>query len=379
MTEYEVRLGETRFPFHVCAGESSWPELQRHVRGLDADLFAVVTDVGVPRSAVRSAVSALGGVARTEVLTLTAEEKDKTLATVDRLAGQVIRAGATRASVVVALGGGLVGNVAGLLAALLYRGVRLVHLPTTLLAMSDSALSLKQAVNSGAGKNHLGTFHAPVLVWNNLDLLTSLPPEEISSALCETIKNVLGIVPGRYDELAVALRPDARYSLDTLAGFIDLCVHAKAEVTRHDPLEQREGLVLEYGHTVGHAAELLTGGALRHGHAVGVGMLVAARVSRLLGHLDTEVEAAHHALLVRNGAPVHLPADVNENALMDVIQYDNKRGYLPARPGTTDLVLLAGLGRPLVHGDSLLTRVDDQLLRQAIRSTTPATPKAVIS
>ncbi|MCX4098713.1 2-deoxy-scyllo-inosose synthase [Nocardia sp. alder85J] len=369
--EREVQFGDIRYPFHVQSGDRSWDEFARRMTELDADRFAVVTDEGVPADLVAAAETCLAAVAATAVFTVPNSEKAKNVETLDRLAEQVIGAGATRNTVIVALGGGLAGNVAGLLAALIFRGIRLVHLPTTLLGMSDSVLSLKQAVNSRIGKNHLGTFYTPVLVWNNLDFLSTLPPEEIRSALCETIKNVLGICPDRYDEVAAKLRPDAVYDMRTISEFIDLCVTAKISVMRLDHREKREALVLEYGHTVGHAAELLTGGQLRHGHAIGVGMLVAARVSCLLGLMDESDAEAHRILLERNGSPVALPGQLTVDEILAVVRRDNKRGYVPARPGAADMIVLEGLGRPHWVGDNIITQVDEDILRSAINSYLP--------
>jgi 3-dehydroquinate synthase/2-deoxy-scyllo-inosose synthase len=269
---------------------------------------------------------------------------------------------------VVALGGGVAGNMAGLLAGLLYRGIRLVHLPTTLLGMSDSVLSAKQAVNSRQGKNHLGMFHPPVLVWNQLEFLDSLPAAEIQSALCEMVKNVICICPERYDEVAAKLRPDGRYSPAVITDFIDLCLDAKTRVMRDDPWEKREALVLEYGHTVGHAAEIVSGGTFRHGFAIGVGMLAAARVSGLLGYLSRSDEAAHRFLLQRNGAPTKLPDSLAVEEILRTVRLDNKRGYLRSREGMCDFILLDGLGMPHRGEGTLISQVDEEIVRAGIES-----------
>ncbi|MER6214335.1 2-deoxy-scyllo-inosose synthase [Streptomyces sp. NPDC001674] len=363
-----VRFGDVRYDFHVRHGRAAWDDLGARLADLDADRFVVIADAGLPDAMVAAAELALSAVAPTLVLSAEADETRKHLTALDRLAEQALKSGITRRSVVVALGGGVVGNVAGLLAALLFRGVRLVHLPTTLLGMSDSVLSLKQAVNSRCGKNHLGTFHAPVLVWNNLDFLQSLPADEIRSALCEMIKNVLGIVPERYDEVASLLRTDGRYTPEVLTRFIDLCVDAKTAVMREDHTEKHEALVLEYGHTTGHAAELLTGGRLRHGYAIGIGMLAAARMSRELGLMDLSDELAHRRLLELNGAPTRLPAELGTDAILDAVRLDNKRGYVPGRSGALDFILLEALGRAHRPGGKLITQVDEDTVRLGIDS-----------
>ncbi|MEU9410984.1 2-deoxy-scyllo-inosose synthase [Streptomyces sp. NPDC048281] len=363
----EVRFGETNYPFHIRGGRSSWTDLHKILSKLDADRFIVVADSGLPQHVVAEAQDHISSVAPTAVLRVEATERAKTLTTIDSLAEEAIRAGATRQSIVIGLGGGLVGNIAGLLAGLVFRGIRLVHLPTTLLAMSDSTLSLKQGVNSRQGKNHIGVFHPPVLVWNQLDFLETLAPEEIRSALCETVKNVLAIVPERYDDLARLLRTDARYSYTDLVSVINLCVDAKTAVMADDHREKQGALVLEYGHTVGHAIELHSDGAVHHGFAIGLGMLVAARMSRELGGLERSEEAAHRELLGRNGAPT-TATSVKVEDILELVRLDNKRGYVPRRTGACDFILLDGLGRPRISNGSLITQVDEETVRAGIAS-----------
>jgi 3-dehydroquinate synthetase len=363
-----VHFNSANYDFCVRSGMDAWQDLRRRLMSLDADIFLLVADSGIPPQLIAATESVLASVTRTRKLTVHPGEDSKRLTILDQLADQAITFGVSRKSVVVALGGGVAGNIAGLLAALLFRGIRLVHMPTTLLGMSDSALSLKQAVNSQHGKNHIGTFYAPILVWNQLDFLETLPPDEIRSALCEMIKNVLCIVPERYDEVARWLRPDAGYSPAELADFIGLCLEAKAKVMAHDQFEKGEALILEYGHTVGHAAELLSRGRIRHGFAVGLGMLAAARVSRQLGYMSRSDEAAHLKLLELNGAPTRMISGLTADDILGMCRHDNKRGYVNSRAGQLDLVLLAGLGRPLRQGDSLITQVSEAVVRSGITS-----------
>lgn len=364
----DVHFGAARYHFCVRSGPDAWSDLRQRLKLLDADFFLVVADSGIPAPLVARTESTLMSVAKTKRLTVPSNESAKNLETINRLADQAIAAGISRASVVVALGGGVAGNIAGLLAALLFRGIRLVHLPTTLLGMSDSTLSLKQAVNSRYGKNHLGTFHAPVLVWNQLDFLATLPADETRSALCELIKNVLAIIPDRYDEVARWLRPDADYPPTRLASFIELCVDAKTKVMTGDQHEKGDALVLEYGHTIGHAAELLSGGQLRHGFAVGLGMLAAARISHQLGYLSQSDVEAHLELLELNGAPTTMMPELNTENILELCRHDNKRGYVKARTGQLDLVLLEKLGRPIRHGDSLISQVSEPIVRAGIQT-----------
>jgi 3-dehydroquinate synthetase len=373
VSEYEITFGPCQYGFYVGDGPDAWSVLVERLAELEVDRFAVVTEPGVPFHFADQLVERISSdVAEAVLLRFPPGERGKTVAAVNDLAEGALRNGLTRRSGIVAFGGGLAGNVAGLLAALLFRGIRLVHAPTTLLAMSDSVLSLKQAVNSGLGKNHIGTFHAPEFVWNNLAYLESVPAHEIRGALCETIKNVLAICPERLAELAGILDARCAYTPDDYLRIIDICVEAKTSVMRADPHENGDALVLEYGHTIGHAVELLSAGRMTHGLAIGVGMLTAARVSRLLGLLDEHAEWTHWELLELNGAPTALPAGIEPGRVVDVSRLDNKRGYLRQREGHRDMVLLEGIGRPVRSAGCLLTQVPEQLLAESLQAMGPA-------
>ena len=372
----EVRFGDVRYPIYVRSGPASWQEFAGLLTELHADRFLLVTDGGVPAGSVRAVALGLGELAPVTLLRVPADERAKNLSTIDDLAKEAFTSGATRMSVFVALGGGLAGNVAGLLAHLFLRGARLVHIPTTLLAMSDSVLSLKQAVNSPVGKNHLGAFHAPELVWSQLDCLATLPPAQIRAALCEVIKNIITICPERFDEMAARLRADAVYSQAEFAWFIGLCVDAKQKVMAADPHEKGRALVLEYGHTVGHAAELVTGGKFSHGLAIGVGGLAAARIATLFGIGDPAVEEAHETLLLLNGAPTYFRGDFDADRLMQAIRLDNKRGYIPHRLGCIDMILLAGLGQPNHADGSIITQVPEDVVLAGIQSRISRLPSS---
>lgn len=371
----ELIFGGHAFGYHVRSGERAWPELLDRLAALDVDRFVLVTDDGFPASLVREAHAAISGVRACSLLTFAASEAAKTLGTVEELSARAEEEGdITVASCIIALGGGLVANVAGFLAATQFRGLPLVHIPTTLLSMADVMPSLKQGVNTRAGKNHLGAYKAPEFVWNDLTYLRSLPPVEIRAALCEMIKFILTVPPagpGGYDEALTALHPDAQYTDEQLLNFIRLCVDAKCSVMAHDPHEAGEGLVFEYGHTVGHPIELLAARAgkrpITHGLAVGLGMLVAARVSHALGMLSEDEVAYHVALLRRNGSMTAIPTDIATSDILQMVAHDNKRGRLRPLPlGAFNLVLLKRLREPNRTRGTVLTQVEAGLVAEAI-------------
>jgi 3-dehydroquinate synthetase len=363
-----------RFPYYLRTGAESWQELQTLLAQLQADCFFLVSETGLPAS-LREMVGEQVGLVKRPCLPLTFErgEEHKNLATVNRLINDAIEAGASKASVIVALGGGLAGNIAGLLAGTLFRGVHFVHIPTTLLAASDSVLSLKQGVNSTFGKNHVGIYAAPAFVWANLDVLQTLPKDETRAALCELIKNVLTICPEYLDEVFDALRVNARYAPEQIARFITICLEAKCSVMAEDALEKHRAILLEYGHTLGHAFELAVPGLLTHGLAVGLGMVVEATIARMLGLLSEEDLEVHYHLLRANGALTSIPAHqgFSTERIFTFLEKDNKRGIRYRGAGEEregyDMVLLRGLGRPNLSPDgSVLTRVERSVIEAAL-------------
>ncbi len=362
----ELRFGEHAYPFLIRSGSGALDELSERLRALDPDRFVFVVDKGVPPPARREVGDRLREIAPVTVIEVLPGEKNKTPEAVTAIMATALGGGATRASCVVCLGGGGVCNMAGTAAGRMLRGAPdLVELPTTLLCASDSAASLKQAVTLRT-KNTDGLFKAPSLVLVNLDYLRSLAADEIRSALGEAIKNAVAIAPDQVPDLRRMLRRDASYTDAEITRLIGMCLDAKEQVMLHDPYEEGTGLALEYGHTAGHAIELLHG--LGHGLAIGVGGLVAARTARIMGILpDSRVEDMHEELLTLNGAPVTVPPGLADEALLHVLRGDNKRGYLKPRPGHIDMVLLEAPGVLHYTGDRPITQVPEDVLLRAVR------------
>ena len=257
----------------VVQDTPDWAAFVQQMAALEADHLTLIADVGLPPRVIASVYAHLSETGiPCLLLCVEVDEQSKTLEMALSIASQVrANGGGTHQSCFVTLGGGVLGNVAGLAAALLVRGVRLVHLPTTLLAATDSILSLKQGVNvpDASGrlvKNLVGTFYAPELVLVYLSFWRTLPDQEIRAGLCELVKNVVGIHPERIAEVAALLRPDARYSLEECQRIFALCFAAKQEVMRQDAHEKGPALILELGHTFGHALESHTGLLAWAGH-----------------------------------------------------------------------------------------------------------------
>jgi 3-dehydroquinate synthase len=252
-------------------------------------------------------------------------EASKTLETFGRLSDELIARGVDRGSTIVALGGGVVGDLAGFVAATLFRGIRVIQVPTTILAMADAAIGGKTAVDTAAGKNLIGAFHQPGLVFCGLDTLTTLPARERRAAFGELWKYALLDGPDLWKSVescaAWAAGPDSVAPPEPLRDVIERSIAYKAAVVGRDERELTgHRALLNLGHTVGHAIESASG--MLHGEAVGLGLLAAARVSSALGAPDLEPQIRE--ALAASG----LATDVNHWLTDDVIgriKVDKKR------------------------------------------------------
>lgn len=274
--------------------------------------------------ALSAAVQAYG--IATEVALIPDGEVHKNWSTLATLCDRLVAMGVTRDSVLVALGGGVVGNVVGLAAGLTFRGIRYVEVPTTLMAQTDGVLSNKQAVNGTLGKNHFGMYHAPLFVWADVAYARQEPLRQTRSAVVEGIKNGLVNDAAWLDRLAAQLRRGPEWIAANLRDFALELIQSKLEILRADPSEKGEALVLEYGHTFGHAIEWLSRGSLYHGEAVAMGMCAAAELSHARGIAGRElVELHYHLLDDVLGVPVRIPASLDPRRVVAAMLADNKR------------------------------------------------------
>lgn len=318
---------------------------------------AVITDTRVARrfgEAVRAALDGSGFEAHTVVVPPGERAKSigRASAVIDALAGH----GFDRQDTVAALGGGVVGDLAGFVAATYMRGVRLAHLPTTLLAQIDSSIGGKTAVNSPRAKNLIGVVHQPAVVVTDLDTLRSLPPRERRAGMAEAVK--YGMILDR--ELFETLErehaaPERAWSRRLLEEVVTRCATLKARVVEQDEHERGPREVFNYGHTVGHAVETAAAGRYTHGEAVAIGMRVEGQVARRLGLLSGDDAYRQDALLEMLGLPAFVPAG-SADAVLEAMRLDKKR-----RDGRIRCTLPEGIGRA-----QLGVEVPDALMREVV-------------
>ena len=320
-----VDLGERGYP--VLLGENILGEIgtllrRRHLTGPVA-IISTSPILKMYGGTISEALEGWGA----PVLTLTIGdgEEHKTLDTVRRLYDQLLAQNWERTGTILALGGGLVGDTAGFVAATLLRGVNLVQIPTTILAQVDASIGGKVGVNHGAGKNLIGAIYQPRFVLADIATLHSLPEREARSGLAEVIKYGVIRERGLFEFIEQRLEDLLACRSDALLHAIADCCRIKAEIVQADERELT-GLraILNFGHTVGHALEALTGySRYRHGEAVAVGMVVAARMGVVLTGFPEEEFERFVALIRRAGFSLDI-GDLTDSAILDRTRADKK-------------------------------------------------------
>lgn len=289
---------------------------------------------------------------RLEVVTIPDGERAKTLGTVRRLLDTMVGAGMSRDATVLALGGGVVGDTAGFAASVYLRGIRLVQIPTTLLAQVDSSVGGKTGVNHAAGKNLIGTFYQPRLVLVDPDLLASLPEREYRSGLYEALKYGVIRDPAIFSTFEQKLDAILARDPETLETLIYQCLRIKADVVAADEREGDLRRILNFGHTIGHGIETALGyRKLLHGEAVGYGMIGAARLALHLGGLSAHAAARIEAA-VRSIGPLPDPGPVPIRDIVTAMRHDKK-----VRSGVPHFVLPRRIGRVSMQSDVPLALV----------------------
>lgn len=341
--EVTVAVGEG---YRVVVEGGALAEIGRLVAGATPTRRVVVvtnpTVAALYADSVRTALETeLGGGHAVVVVEIPDGEQFKTLATLEPIYDAVLDGGADREVVVVALGGGVVGDVAGFAAATVLRGVRLVQVPTTLLAQVDSSVGGKTGVNRSQGKNLVGAFHQPALVVADPVVLASLPDREYRAGLAEVVK--YGVILDRAlfakleDEAAALAARDVAVLTDVVARSVEL----KAAVVVEDEREGGLRRILNFGHTVGHALEKLTGySQLLHGEAVAIGMAVAMRLSAGRGAATVADADRVATLLDRLDLPTEIPAGIDAAAIQEAVGFDKKR-----TGETVAFIVAEGIGR----------------------------------
>jgi 3-dehydroquinate synthase len=341
MEVVNVELGARRYPIYVGAG--CLRELGTRLAETRCGTgVAVVTNSTVADLYLERTLASLREAAfEPTAIQIPDGEEHKNLAWLAFVYDKLIDAGIERGGAIIALGGGVVGDLAGFAAATYLRGVACVQVPTTLLAQVDAAIGGKTGINHVAGKNLIGAFAQPRFVLADVETLRTLPRRELTAGLAEVIKYGIILDPGLFALIESQLPAVQRLERDLLARLVRMCCTLKALVVGEDETESGYRAILNFGHTIAHGLESLTEyKQYLHGEAVAIGMVAAARVSRRLGLCpDTDYQRIRR-LLERCGLPTEVPADLRGEPLALALRTDKK-----ARGGSINFVCLEAIGK----------------------------------
>ncbi len=362
--ELSVAMGERSYPIVIGSGllenaENFFPEAARN-RPL-----AVICDTNTGALFLERLRKGLKAV-KVTVITIPAGEKSKSLATIETVCTQLLKAGHERDSVVIALGGGVVGDIAGFVAASYQRGVDFIQIPSTLLAQVDSSVGGKTGINLPLGKNMVGAFHQPIAVISDLKTLDTLPKREISSGLAEIIKHALLDSPESFTWLEKNIKQLMMLEPKTLRHAIRHSCGIKARIVAEDEKERSgKRALLNLGHTFAHAFETISGYQhWLHGEAVGCGLLMAARLSAEVENFATEDVARIESLLTAAHLPTSIPEHWQEDQILQLMTHDKK-----AKKNRPRFVLMKTIGNARLNDT-----VTDPQIRRALAKTTTKSP-----
>lgn len=340
MQKVDVQLGERSYPINIADSFSALqPELA------NAAQVVIISNPHVA-SYYLQPVAAMFQQQPKHFL-LPDGEAHKTLASFEQVLSFLLEQKMSRDLVLVALGGGVIGDLTGFVAACYQRGVRFIQIPTTLLSQVDSSVGGKTAVNHPLGKNMIGAFKQPEQVIINTQVLSSLPAREFAAGMAEVIKYALLGDKQFIDWLLQHKDAILQHDADTLAQMIRHCCQMKADIVSRDETEQGERALLNLGHTFGHAIEAFMGyGTWLHGEAVAAGMIMAAKLSHSRGWLTKDELALTSNLIVTFNLPIAAPAMMSINDFLPYLKTDKK-----VKAGKMRFVLPTALGKSTVVAD----------------------------
>ncbi len=343
MPTVTVSLNERTYPIYVEA------DALHHLSDLLPKLgqeIMVVTNETVAQWYLKPLMRQLSG--RTVVTTILKDgEQYKTLASFEQIMDQLIQHRLSRSATIIALGGGVIGDIAGFAAACYQRGIQFIQVPTTLLAQVDASVGGKTAVNHPHGKNMIGAFHQPQAVITDINTLDTLPQREFSAGLAEVMKHALIADPIFFDWLINNQQRILKRDKPTLGYMIQRCCEIKARIVAQDEHESSLRATLNFGHTIGHAIETNMGyGELLHGEAVSIGLCLALQLSVQELGLAAEIYSKTTDWLQKANLPISIPLQCKSVEIIEAIQQDKKKVGSQLR-----FVLLKQLGQAIISDE----------------------------
>ncbi len=322
--------------------------------------YVIVTDSNVRNLYGEKLKSLIDGISeKTLLIDFPAGEMQKTREIKTQIEDKMLEAGFGRDSALIALGGGVVGDLAGYIAATYTRGIPYIQVPTTLVACVDSSVGGKTAVDTPHGKNLIGAFYQPESVIIDVDTLTTLGPEEIREGLAEVIK--YGIIADYELFELIEKRSDDifSYDIDLLSLIVEKCCRIKGEVVENDEKESNLRKILNFGHTIGHAIENHSNYTLTHGNSISIGMVLEGRIAVNLGIWSEDDLERVRSVFIAAGLPVEIPFDIKPEKLISSMKIDKK-----SRGGVIEMCLPEAIGKIYKIDGKYSLKIDDKIIRE---------------
>lgn len=355
MKTLRLDLGERSYPIHIGDGLLEQGELI--AQNLDGRKVLVVTNETIAPLYLQPVLTAISDF-DVQTLIISDGESFKTLETLSQILDAAMSHRLARDSAMIALGGGVIGDLTGFAASCFQRGIRYIQVPTTLLSQVDSSVGGKTAVNHPAGKNMIGAFHQPACVIADINTLRTLPERELAAGLAEVVKYGLIRDPDFFDWIERNVNALRARDPQALTHAIAQSCHDKSILVSEDERESGSRALLNFGHTFGHAIEAGMGyGQWLHGEAVAAGMCMAAHMSVRLGWLDQSDHDRTHRLLTQLKLPTCAPAAVSAQRMRELMGVDKK-----VKAGRLRLILLRGIGKSVLSDD-----FDDETLEATLQ------------
>lgn len=340
--------------YHILIGKEILSEIERVGEILSAERFAIIISSRVYELHGDLIERSFRGYDNFKYHIMNDGEEHKNYSYAESFFSRLLEDGCSRRSCIIAVGGGVVGDFAGFIASCYMRGVPLVHIPTTLLAMVDSSIGGKVAVNISVGKNIVGAFYQPEMIISDVSFLNTLPERELKNGIAETVKHAL-IGKGKLLDVLLDNNLASIKDQEVIEEVVYLSAKFKSSIVEQDEREGGLRAVLNFGHTAGHAIESMLEYSVSHGEAVAMGLKVEMVISQELGWLGREDILLFDEMLERYGL-LEKNYRLNGDAVLDHMRYDKKN-----LNGSIRFVLLKGFGNPVYN-----QRIDEDIIRRAI-------------
>ncbi|KOR25249.1 2-deoxy-scyllo-inosose synthase [Clostridium sp. L74] len=349
----------------IYLGCNIWREsLLEKMMNLNTDKFFLITDDVVYNFFGKELLEYMNEKVSVKLIKLPSGEKNKNIKVFNDLMEDLFDKNLTKSSILISLGGGVVGNITGLAAALAFRGIRFFHIPTTFMSQTDSILSRKQGINSVYGKNMIGSYYTPLFNFIDTSFLTFDSERFIRGSFVETVKNGFIYNADFLNKLKSVIKNDFNVNQEGIFNLVKMSIESKLPIMKADPTEKGLAMILEYGHTVGHAIEKLSYGKLSHGESVSIGMMVAARIGEKLGYLSKQDVQEHLDILSALKTPTKIPSNIKISDIINRIKLDNKKDINGIR-----FVVLESIGKCINTDGSYMIKVPFNIINEAIEET----------